>query len=215
MNILPLFNAAQGAATALGVILGLRRREFRTIAYFLLATTAADYVRSGLRSAFDLGTPGPYSGLRRIAFHVESALFLLWPFGVAAVAIVVLASKRARPILITYIAAVLILAASYPAIRGERLQIVYMIIHIGAILAGATCIPLWLKPSKPAKDVEHFSALWLLAYTSVLVCGPFILGAFTKWQVSLIPGILFHSMIAALSLRALYRSRSEGSRGGG
>ena len=206
MNLLPLFNVTQGSATALGIALSIKRREHRPVAWFLFVATIADYLRSGLRSAFDLGMPGPYAGLRRAAFHAESALFLIWAFGLAALALAVLACQSVRPVVVAYAVTVVTLTLAYPTIRGGVLHAVYAAVHGAALLTGAVSIVLWLRRDEPAREVEHASTVLLLALTGVYLLGPFVWGAFNSWTASHIASIAFYVTLSVLAVRALRRA---------
>jgi len=208
MNLATPAYIAQACAAALAVVLVLRRREYRPVACYLILVTIADEARLALRLGFDLGTPGPYWGLRRVAFHIESALFLTWPFGLAALCLSVLACRPVRVVILLYAALVLVLTLAYPHIRGDALSLVYAIVYGAALFTGAASIPLWLRREEPAREVEHLSTVALLALTGVFILGPFVWGAFTSWPISHIASIIFYVLISTLAIRAIRRTGS-------
>ena len=214
MNLATPAYIAQGAAATLAVVLALRRREYRPVAFYLVVMTIADEIRLALRISFDLATPGPYHGFRRLAFHIESALFLSWPFGLDALCLHVLACRPIRLVAWLYASLVLVLTLAYPHIRGDVLSLGYAVIYGGALLVGAASIILWLRREEPAREVEHKSTVALLALTAVFVLGPFIWDAFASWPVSHIASIVFYVLLAAMALRALYQARLSTETGG-
>ena len=88
------------------VMLARRRREYAPVAVFLCWVLLSHVVRPLIRIYIGAGPAGgvPYAGLPRAAFHVEQALFVSWPIGITALAIHVLAKRRAWPIGLAYVA---------------------------------------------------------------------------------------------------------------
>ena len=104
------------AATAL--MLARRRFDYRPMALFLAAVVGVQLVRfvllvAVLQLATDAGRL-PFTGAERAAFHVEQALFVAFPMGIAALAVRVLARRRAWPVALAWVAGSAAVASVLP-----------------------------------------------------------------------------------------------------
>jgi len=136
------------AAIALAWIEQSTRREHAPIAWLLSAELVADLLRRALAAvALGAGPPGgqPYTGGLRVLFHVDQGLFLVWPVGLAAAALVVLAKARARWALGGGVLAVAILTAGYPTIRRELLARAYLGIELASLGCVVASGALWWR----------------------------------------------------------------------
>src|SRR5215813_5439255 len=86
MRLLDLANVLQACAALSAAILAWRRASYRPAACLLGVTTIADWLRLLLDKAILSTALRPYEGMARVGFHLEQALFLTWPAGLAVVA---------------------------------------------------------------------------------------------------------------------------------
>lgn len=145
----------QLVAAVLAVLLARRRAEHRPVAVFLVSMAVIDLGRALLRGAFDLGSPGPYAGARRMAFHLDELGFLAWPAGLAALALVLFAVHRPWPAFAAWGAMGVALMGLYPSalVRGAGLQRIYLAAHVSALFVVATTLATWsLKREQPGSE---------------------------------------------------------------
>jgi len=195
-------------AALLGIALGFRRAEFRPVAWFLGSMAALDVARAALRAAFDLGAPGPYVGVQRLAFHVDGVGVLAWPTALVALALVVFSGRRPWLALAPWIAVSATLAALYPSelVRGDGLRRVYLGAHMVALAAYVVTLAGWgAKRVKP--DMEHAVVLLLGAGELVRLVG-FSGPVVAQWGAWMPPanGVLY-AVIVAVEGVALWARR--------
>lgn len=175
-------------ATIGAVLLARRRREYTPIAVFLGWVSFAHIARKLLQIyILGSGPPGglPYQGVERAWFHVEQALFVSWNACVAALALHVVAKKRAWPVALVYVAVVAVLAASYPELRRARLQSAYLAITLASLLVCLGAVAAWWRSKKPTTLPER-AALIIVAVEFGAVIGPFSLGLIdVTWPIAL------------------------------
>jgi hypothetical protein len=91
------------------------------------------------------GSP-PFTGVARVAFHIDQAAELSSAAGLAVVAIVLCAKRRTLAVLpgLTWLAAVAYLATHYPEVRGDSLRRFYLAAELAALaVVIASIISLW------------------------------------------------------------------------
>ena len=166
------------AATAIAV--ALRVPAHRPVAVFLGVVSVADGIRRGL--AGELAAPGPYTGATRALFHLEQALYLLWPFGLAALAGAVFAQRRPWMLAGAYVTAVAALALSYPTVRLELLGRVYLAAELGALVVCLAAATTWAW-QRERPGLAHVVALMLIAVdVAKVAAGPWRGSVFATWD---------------------------------
>lgn len=123
----------------------------------------------------------PYSGGARLAFHASQACVLAWPFGVAALTWHLL--TRLRPVAWVaplWLAAVGVLAALYPDLRGERLLDAYRACQVGGV-GFALLALLGQRPDHFEVGRAHLVSLLLVAGLAAELAGPFFAGDAVAW----------------------------------
>jgi hypothetical protein len=171
-----------GVLALLSVLRARGRAEHRPVAWFTTGATIADAVRWGIGEAilkpFRALHPGvPYAGVARAVFHLDEAMFLVWPLGLAALAFAVFLDRaEARtPVLAvlgTYAVGVVVLVLGYPTIRGELLARVYRVALVAGVAAAAsTGLAWWRRPGRPT-----------LTDASTIVLACLQLGAALTWS---------------------------------
>jgi hypothetical protein len=114
----PWFWIMRAALAFVGaVVIARRLPRFRSAAWLLGALCFANLGRTALLLAVihPARRAGlvPYTGWTRVAWHCEQALFMVWPAGIAAIAVATFWSpRRARIIGAVYSAFVAVLVAS-------------------------------------------------------------------------------------------------------
>jgi hypothetical protein len=160
------------------------RPACRPVARFLAAAAAADAARWWIASV--LPASGPYRGALRALYHLEQALFLLWPAGVAAIAIRVFRRGAPGPVAAAHAIVIGALVAGYPAVRGRPLAWAYAGAHLAALVAACAALAGWLCRREPPR-LEHTSALFVIALDAVLFLGPYFppeLDPFGGWGLA-------------------------------
>jgi hypothetical protein len=184
-------------AGALAMLAWQRAKEHpvhRPVAAFMIAVAVADVLRmllgkQVLAPARALHPAGPYAGLARVAFHLDEALFLVWPLGLAALGFTVFlrhtasegaaveaeqnaAAHTVRAVGAVYLVTVVTLAAGYPTIRGPLLANVFLVAELAAVAAAVAAGAVWwTRPRRPT-----------LTEGSVIVFACLQLGAVLRWQ---------------------------------
>jgi hypothetical protein len=156
----------------------------RPVARLLAAAALADAARWWIAGA--LPAIGPYRGAARALYHLEQALFLLWPAGVAAVALRIFARRAPGPIAAAHAIVLAALVAGYPALRGRPLGWIYAGVHLAALVAACAALAVWLRRREPPR-LEHVSALFVIALDAVLFLGPYFppeLDPFGAWGLA-------------------------------
>lgn len=149
---------AQAAAALLAGAAALRWRSFRGIAFlFGVAGVASDAVRCALWTRVIEPTIAPFlaakvqapplTGWIRVAGHLDQALFLLWPAGMAAVAIgVFMGRRRAARVVgaILWTLSSAAFAALYPWLRGARLADAHQLVHGVCLSVALYAVVFWV-----------------------------------------------------------------------
>jgi hypothetical protein len=194
-----------------------RRSEHRAVALLLTFGLASDAVRRLLWTlvpAPPLGAP-PLQGLARVVGHLEHALFLGWPFGIAAVAVWTLARRQPRLVALLYLAAVACLVVSYPTIRGEGLRRFYLAAELTSLLISlAALLPALgrIRQGEQPATVSMVSAGLLIAgHFAAVVFGPYRFGLFGAWNLAQTSYLVIYGAQVALHGAWLWKQRSRSS----
>ena len=190
-------------------LLARRQRTYAPIAWFLGVMVAADIARTVL-SLFILGSgpPGgvPYSGWPRVAFHVEQALFISWPIGLAALSIHVIPKFKVWLVGVAYLGALAILVGGYPTIRRELLQSVYLAITLASLLVSLGAAASWWWAKRPTTPPERAVLLFIVG-ECVAIVGPYAAGLIdVNWPIAHGAYFGLYLILAALEVVWLRRS---------
>jgi hypothetical protein len=169
-------------ATVLAWAIVAQRPKHRPVALLLSLGLAADLAQRVLVSAV-LNVPGPYAGGARLAFHVQEAAFIAWPFGIVAAVVAVYSKRRPWPVLPAWALAACVLAAGYPAIRGDVLRGAYLAIQLGALLVALGVFLAWIR-HRLGMGLTRGAVLAILAVELFLLLGPYRGSVFTSWAVA-------------------------------
>jgi hypothetical protein len=199
------------AALAAAIVLARRRSQYTLIAWFLGGVTAADMLRTG-RLLLVLGDrpPGspPYAGFDRVAFHFgEQAPFIALPFAVAALAIHVLAKRRAWPIALAYVAVVAVLVLGYPlGLRRELLQSFYLGVTLAALAVSLGAAVVWWRAMAPTTPPER-ATLLMVAAQAATIAAPYAFGLIdVTWPAG--QGVYFGIYAVLFTLEVAWIRRS-------
>ena len=183
---------AQLAAAVGAVLLARRRKEYAPAAWFIGITLAANLLRGAvlllvLAPARASGAV-PYTGLARIVFHLgEQAPFVGYLAGVAALAIWTFTRRTPWIVDLVWVAIVAGLAASYPELRRERLQSVYLVVTLMAIAVSVGAIGLWWHRRERTKAPEppEITAGLIVLCECVSLVGPYAAGLIdVTWAIA-------------------------------
>ena len=202
MSLLELLGiVALSRAESSAWLLSRERPYYRPIAWLLSADFYACVLGVVLRQGYLSTQPRPYSGLARLLFHVEQAAGLVWPVGVAAVALLVLARRPAWPAFVAGAAVMAARVALYPWLRQERLAWLLLGEQVALV---ALCAWAWLqlrqqRPERIVGEVrrplpapwlqEHHKAVGvILLAEAVLLFGPHLVGISNGDGLRITPG---------------------------
>lgn len=196
-------------SAVLAILLARRRAEHRPVALFLGAMVAIDLARLARRAIFPLGDlPHPHAGLARLAFHVDEAGFIAWPFGLAALAIVVFGG-RPRPwfVLAAYVATLAGLVALYPSayVRAEGLQRVYLAAFLASFALYVATLARW--GGLRAKPSSEHAVLLILGALDLARLLAFRGSIFEHWAAYALPvNVVSFGLISAVQGGFLWTS---------
>jgi drug/metabolite transporter (DMT)-like permease len=143
-----------------------------------------DATRWGIGYAFPwLNDHGPWSGWRRVVFHVDATLLLnAWPIGLATLAWVVFLRRRPWPPLLVGAIVLISLVLGYPwPFRGEALARSQAAIEGAALAATAVAVISWTR-RRAAPRPEHAATLLVALLDLAYFSGPLVLPApWVEW----------------------------------
>ncbi|WP_437647334.1 hypothetical protein [Sorangium sp. So ce362] len=186
--MIPALYALLALATLLAWVVARHRPEHRPVAWLLAYGLAANVVRRAIRigvlapARAELAG-APFTGWTRLAFHVESALFIGWIAGVAALAVWIFGRRRPWGVLAVYVVAVAVLAAGYPTFRGELLGRAYLALELAALCTSVGCLILWFLGGERGRT-HHLAAGFIVIGESLMLLGPFRVGIFDAWDLA-------------------------------
>jgi hypothetical protein len=196
----------QTIAIVLAFMICRRRPQHRPFAVWAAVVLAEDIIRRIL-NVWPLDAPRPYTGALRALFHVDQALFLLEPFGLAAVCWIVFLSRRARAPLLAGVAAWAALALGYPwPFRGVVLGYIYAGIQALSILASGASMVIWTR-RKAHPRPEHTCGLLATLLTCALFSGPYAPRApapFDDWSFAELVYLSLWSALAVVQAFAIW-----------
>ena len=171
MTLLDIARLLQFVAAVTACALAWKRRAYRPVALLLVVLVIADWSRLLLDRSILANAPCPYRGTARAAFHVDQALFLTWPAGVAALAGWVFFRRRPWYVALAYCIAVAFLVIGYPHILQDSLARAYVALHILAFGYAVTCILQQLFKAVP--EIEHATVSYAAVISLVALLGPY------------------------------------------
>lgn len=112
-----------------------------------------------------------FAGSTRALFHLDEALFMAWPFGLAALGAVVFLERPRRVLMavaVTYGASVTALAVGYPALRGAALARAYTAAELAALaVVAASGAAWWRRRERPDLTVGSVMVIAGIDFGSV------------------------------------------------
>ena len=147
---------------------------------FLAWITIADLGRWSLGRGPLSGLEGPFVGWLRFYGHLDSALFISWHFGMAALARRAFGRQRVWPVGLAYAITVAALVASYPAVRAGRLALAYTAIELLALAASFAAIITWAW-RRQTPSVTHVCVIVLVFVEVANLAGPYMSDLFNSW----------------------------------
>jgi hypothetical protein len=160
------------------------RADYRPIAVFLAGTAIADLALVALTLGASTALPSsPLTGLARVVGHIRQALYLVWPFGFAALFTAVFAGRAPRIIPVAYVVTIAALVLGYPTLRGETLRQVYLGIELAALVVALAAIIQWAW-RRESPTLTHVVALLLLGTEIAALVGPWHRDIFAGWDMA-------------------------------
>jgi hypothetical protein len=173
---------------AVAFVLALRHarrdREHLPIALFLGWVAFADLARHAINRGPLAGIAGPLSGWPRVFGHLESALFVSWHFGLAALARSVFGRRVIWPVAALYGATMAVLILTYPTFRAANLARAYTAIEYACIAASLAALISW-GWRRQAPTLTHACGAVLILVELANIAGPYRLGLFESWDLAL------------------------------
>jgi hypothetical protein len=154
------------------------------IALFLGWVAFADLARHAINRGALVGISTPYSGWPRVLGHLESALFVSWHFGLAALARRVFGRRSIWPVAALYIVTIAVLISTYPTLRGANLARAYMAIEYACLATSLAALISW-SWRKEAPTLTHACGAVLVLVELANVAGPYRLALFESWDLAL------------------------------
>lgn len=199
-------------AGAAAMLVARRRRDYLPVAVFLSTTALADIVMTALAASVDPALPAaPLTGLDRVVGHVRQALYLIWPFGFAAMATTIFTGHaRLWAFVVAYMGTLTVLVLGYPTISGEVLRRVYLGIELGAIVVATGWLITWAS-RRESPMLPHLVALLLLSTEFAVLIGPFVRDIFAGWAMGRVMYGLTYLVVLAISGGLLWRHSESDS----
>jgi hypothetical protein len=185
------------------------RREYAPVAVALIVSTAADLLRLVLSPwlAYSRAVISGSSSITLIAVRdLDTALWLTWPAGLAASAVVVFLRRKPWGVAIVWATLSIALAAVYPWSRGEHLRQTYLAAELAAQAIALGGAIVWTARRDPP-HVEHAAlALLLATELGTLIAGPWR-AIFTTWRIAQLMYVGAFAALVVVQGGALWKSR--------
>jgi len=203
--------AALALAAVTALLVARTAPAHRPVAIFLGIVAAVTAVRWPI--AFVLrATPGPYVGSMRALFSFDAALFLIWPFGLAALAVTVFLDRPRAwwAFAAGWAATSAALAWTYPLTRGALLARIYTGLELAAVMIGAGGLIQWAwKREKPMP--VHTVTLLIVIMEGAVVAGPYRVGLFTSWLMARVAYVVAYCAVTAVQGGVWWNKNSQRS----
>lgn len=208
----PLLYALSGVAVLLGWVATRRRPENQPFAGLLTLGFVSDVILWALHRWVmppPLPDNAPLTGWVRIAGDVDTALYVAWPIGIAAVALTTLAQRSMRPALFAYVIVVAGLIIGYPTIRGEILRKVLLGVELASMLVGLASIVAWRSRRTLSTTTALCTSILVVGHFSTVVFGPYRFGLFGEaWVLAQVAYVLIYAVVIVLQASILWEHPS-------
>jgi len=215
VTLLLVTRLLQGCAAALAVMIARRRADHRPLAIFLVGVALANLIRAAIATWVltpdRLRADVPLTGALRVAGHLEHALFLSWPAGLAALVLVLYARRSPWPGILAWAGAVAVLVVSYPAVRGHALQRFYLAAHLLALAACVASIGGFVRRGDRGGVAHVCALLCVLAEGGTLLVGPWRSTIFNAWDLAQVAYATLYGVLIALQGGTLWTNTSSSS----
>jgi hypothetical protein len=200
---------AQVLTVALALLLARRRPHHRPFAVWASVVLVADLARQGIMQACPwIIAAGPFAGARRAVAHLDQALWLTEPVGLAAVCWIVFLARRPTAPLLAGVALWCALAIGYPwPFRGAVLGYAYAAIQALSILACFATMAVWTRRRAEAPRPEHACASLATLLTCALFAGPYappLPAPFADWSGAELIYLCIWAALAVVHAAALW-----------
>ena len=161
------------AAAALAWRVARLRPQHRPVAAYLAAAACADLARWALHPLF--AAPGPYAGALRAAFHLDEALYLVSPVGLACAAVAVMGGWRVGNVIGASVLAWVVAVVEYPVLRGAVLvRWGYPGAEAASVLVTAAAAVAWWRRGRQWPGLSEIVVVtYAAAALSIVVAGPY------------------------------------------
>ena len=155
-----------------------------------------------------LGNP-PLTGWVRIAGDIDTALYVAWPIGIAAVALKTLAKRSMRPPIVAYAIVVAGLIIGYPTIRGDVLRKVLLGIELASTLVGLASILAWRSRRERSTTTTLCTSILVVGHFGTVLAGPYRFGLFGEaWVLAQAAYVLIYAVVIVLQAGSLWEHPS-------
>jgi hypothetical protein len=195
MTLVAVVRALQVLSALAAVVVARRRPDYHAVALFLAGMALANAARVGLREQIILPAQAalaaqgfdpltlPLHGLARAAAHLDHALFLGWPAGLAALAVYVYLGRRPWPVAILWALTVSLVVISYPALRLYAHRQLYLAAELCALAVAVGSFVHWLWSDKPL-TLPRTVTLLIIGIDCGTVFGPYRIDLFSTWNLA-------------------------------
>jgi hypothetical protein len=151
----------------------------------------------------------PLTGWARIAGDVDSALFLAWPFAVAAQAMHTLAGRSYRPALGCYFVVMAVLIVGYPRIRGELLAQVFFVAELITAFIGVAAFIAFRRRGGAWNVTTLCTSIVVAGHLGVTIAGPYRFGLFgPAWALAQLGYVLINSVVIFLHVGSIWEAQN-------
>jgi hypothetical protein len=201
-----------GVAVALAWAAARRRPEHRPFAGLLTLGLVSDVIRWALQRWVMppplLDNP-PLTGWVRIAHDIDTALYVAWPIGIAAVALNTMAKRSMRPAIVAYVIVVAGLIIGYPTIRGDILRKVLLGIELASMLVGLASILAWPRWRERSTTTTLCTSILVVGHFGTVLSGPYRFGLFGEaWVLAQVAYLLIYAVVIVLQAGSLWEHPS-------
>lgn len=185
----------------------------RAVAAFLSLGLACDGALLALHEWVlpppDLSAP-PLTGWLRVAGDLDTALFLVWPAALAALARYTLAKRSPLPVLLGYVAVNVVLVLAYPAIRTDLLRRVLLAAELVALLVGMAAVISWRLRHERANVTTLCTGVLVVGHFATVVAGPYRFGLFGEvFVIAQWAQVLIYAVLILLQAGSLWEARKS------
>jgi len=199
--LLALTFALLVVAASLAALVAWRREDHRPFAFFLTAIVLVSAVRWVLMTwwlvPYRASYPDtPMGGPALVAAHVDTALWLVWPAGLAAVSIAVYLRRKPWLVGVVWLLVSLAIAYAYPTTRGDVLRRCYLAAELAALCVAAGSIGMWTRLHQSVTLPRACVLLLVIFDFATVVMGPWVGDPFHDWhKAQILYSMLYGSLI--------------------